>query len=457
MTQLNYPKPLGFLLVLQLVALMGVLFFTVDEIWDGIAYVIGIQLAAVVLGGACVALPSAKGRQREMLDILGAVMIVPIIAFLLPYFFADEFLSWSQQDIRIFSMLTFYATAFPMIFIGLVVLREGWVANPKSARVLFFMNLFFLLGVIGKLETDRAVESGVLLGAIQFAAIMSMLVLLRLPILAGWRWQFFGLGAAAFVGPIVLGYWKESHNVFFGTAILLNALALFILRDKELPDESRSRGGRLFIGLNMLAPLGLFFLCMDWTRRGSRDEELLLIVPGVLFALGVAMLFPIRAKAAEGEDIKDFLPSSLLREAGAVSFLAGAAMVSIVVLLADAQRNDRDEYIFYGYALLFLNTVYLFIRGFFLRMISEAARLFIRRWTPRMGVVLVLLLLAWVANGWLAKRMWIQHKAVGEAEGWVYNREHYIGKIPADEDNFFMALPFNVYAPQGFVPMNAFF
>ena len=461
MTQPNYPKPLGFLLVIQLIALMGVLFFTVDEIWDGIAYVIGIQLAAVVLGGACVALPSAKGRQREMLDILGAVMIVPIIAFLLPYFFADEFLSWSQQDIRIFSMLTFYATAFPMIFIGLVVLREGWVANPKSARVLFFMNLFFLLGVIGKLETDRAVESGVLLGAIQFAAIMSMLVLLRLPILAGWRWQFFGLGAAAFVGPIVLGYWKESHNVFFGTAILLNALALFILRDKELPDESRSRGGRLFIGLNMLAPLGLFFLCMDWTRRGSRDEELLLIVPGVLFALGVAMLFPIRAKAAEGEDIKDFLPSSLLREAGAVSFLAGAAMVSIVVLLADAQRNDRDEYIFYGYALLFLNTVYLFIRGFFLRMISEAARLFIRRWTPRMGVVLVLLLLAWVANGWLAKRMWIQHKAAGEADGWKYNREHYIGNIPANEDNFFMALPFYVYAyrdPQHGMPsIDAFF
>ena len=55
----------------------------------------------------------------------------------------------------------------------------------------------------------------------------------------------FSLGAAAFVSPIVLGYWKESYNVYFGTAILLNALALFILRYKESPDESRSRGGRL--------------------------------------------------------------------------------------------------------------------------------------------------------------------------------------------------------------------
>ena len=457
MTQPKYPKPLGTLLILQIVALIGVLFFKVNEIWNGITYVIGIQLTAVVLGSACVALPSAKGKQKEILNILGVVMIVPIIVFLLPYFFADEFVSWSQQYIEIFSILTFYATAFPMFFFGLFVLREGFGANPKSARVLFFINLFFLLLVIGVLEPDRAVETVIVLGAIQFAAIMSLLVLLRLPILAGWRWQFLGLGAAAFVSPIALGYWKESYNVYFGTAILMNALALFILRYKESPDESRSRGGRLFIVLNMLAPLGLFFLCMDWTRKGSRDEELLLMVPGVLFALGVAMLFPFRAKSKEGENIKDFLPSDLLREAGAVSFLAGAAMVSIVVLLADANRNDRDGYIFYGYVLLFLNSAYLFIRGFFLRVITEEARLFICRWTPRMGVVLVLLLLAWVANGWLAKRMWIQHKAAGEAEGWKYDREHYIGKIPADEDNFFMALPFNVYAPQGFVPMDALF
>ena len=57
------------------------------------------------------------------------------------------------------------------------------------------------------------------------------------------------------VGPIVLGMWQESYKLFFGAAMLLNALALFLLRDKELPDESRSRGGRLFVGLNMLAPV----------------------------------------------------------------------------------------------------------------------------------------------------------------------------------------------------------
>ena len=146
----------------------------------------------------------------------------------------------------------------------------------------------------------------------------------------------------------------------------------------------------------MLVPLGLFFLCMDWTRRGSRDEELLLIVPGVLFALGVAMLFPFRARAKEGETSRIFFRPACFGRLVLSSFLAGAAMVSIVVLLADAQRNDRDEYIFYGYVLLFLNSAYLFIRGCFLRVITEEARLFIRRWTPRMGVVLVLLLLAWV-------------------------------------------------------------
>ena len=142
-------------------------------------------------------------------------MIVPIIAFLLPYFFADEFVSWSQQDIRIFHAdVLCHGVPDDLYWIG--SFARGLVANPKSTRVLFFMNLFFLLGVIGKLETDRAVESGVLLGAIQFAAIMSMLVLLRLPILAGWRWQFFGFGAAAFVGPIVLGYWKESSTFSLG-------------------------------------------------------------------------------------------------------------------------------------------------------------------------------------------------------------------------------------------------
>ena len=150
----KFPKPLGYLFMVQLAALISVLFFTIDEIWDGITYVICIQVVGVALGGACLAGPSAKGKQKEMLNILGVVMMVPIITFLIPYLFADEFVNWDQSNIRIFSMLTFYATAFPMLFFGLFVLREGWGANPKSARVLFFMNLFFLLG--GDRETgDR--------------------------------------------------------------------------------------------------------------------------------------------------------------------------------------------------------------------------------------------------------------------------------------------------------------
>ena len=71
MNESKYPKPLSFLLVLNLVALMGVLILTMDEIWEGVFFFIGIQIAAVVLGGACVALPSIKGKRKEMLDILG--------------------------------------------------------------------------------------------------------------------------------------------------------------------------------------------------------------------------------------------------------------------------------------------------------------------------------------------------------------------------------------------------
>ena len=170
------------------------------------------------------------------------------------------------------------------------------------------------------------------------------------------------------------------------------------------------------------------------------------------------LLFPKRAIARKGEEIKNLLPISLLRETGAVSFLVGTLMVSVVVLIADARRDERDWYIIMGFILLFLNSAYLFVRGFVLRWISDSTRLFLRKWTPRMGIAMVLLLLAWVANGWLAKRMWIHHKAAGEAEEWKYDREHYIGKIPADEDNFFMALPFSVYGHWVYrvPPMDAF-
>ena len=130
-------------------------------------------------------------------------------------------------------------------------------------------------------------------------------------------------------------------------------------------------------------------------------------------------------------------------------------MVSIVVLLADAKGTTVTG------TFLRLRPVVFELRlpvhsGIFLRVITEEAVVYLQMDAPH-GGVLVLLLLAWVVNGWLAKRMWIQHKAAGEAEGWKYDRRHYIGNIPSDEDNFFMALPFNVYAPQGFVPMNASF
>jgi uncharacterized protein len=82
-------------------------------------------------------------------------------------------------------------------------------------------------------------------------------------------------------------------------------------------------------------------------------------------------------------------------------------------------------------------------------------------WAERLGVFRrVILRLSWcgvgllalavlggvgyyLIGGWMGARAWAKHKAVGEADGWKYRMEDYIGEIPADDDNFFMAKPFN--------------
>ena len=59
------------------------------------------------------------------------------------------------------------------------------------------------------------------------------------------------------------------------------------------------------------------------------------------------------------------------------------------------------------------------------------------------GLALICVLGYYLVGGWTGARAWAKHKAAGEADGWKYRMEDYIGEIPADDDNFFMAKPFN--------------
>ena len=59
------------------------------------------------------------------------------------------------------------------------------------------------------------------------------------------------------------------------------------------------------------------------------------------------------------------------------------------------------------------------------------------------GLALICVLGYYPVGGWTGARAWAKHKAAGEANGWKYSMEDYIGEIPADDDNFFMAKPFN--------------
>ena len=59
------------------------------------------------------------------------------------------------------------------------------------------------------------------------------------------------------------------------------------------------------------------------------------------------------------------------------------------------------------------------------------------------GLAVIGVLGYYLVGGWMGARTWAKHKAAGEADGWKYRMEDYIGEIPADDDNFFKARPFN--------------
>lgn len=79
MNESKYPKSLSILLALNLCALLVTLIFSMEDIWEGVHVVMGIQVIVLALGLILIVLPKAKGKRRGMLGILGIAIIAPVI------------------------------------------------------------------------------------------------------------------------------------------------------------------------------------------------------------------------------------------------------------------------------------------------------------------------------------------------------------------------------------------
>ena len=461
MNESKYPKSLSILLALNLCALLTMLILSMDEIGDGTRFVsgmTGMQSIVMALGLGLIALPKAKGKRLGMLGILGMAIAAPVIILYCGHLLAEGS-GMERTEQRVFTLLSYYASAIPLLMLGLVVREEGWGANPKSVRWLFFLNLCFLLGVAG-VTLDNIDEGGPAIIAIQFAMILQTLFLICLPIVKGWRWRILRLGIMTFAGPILVAFFavifadkqlnfsgtdndKLGTLIFFATAIVLSLLAMFRLRHGWIAEEAKRKVGWLgnvLLVLNLFAPIGLYVLAMGLTDGGLRDEEWLLLVPGWLFAAGLALM-------AIGRGVGDLQPIKPLRGTGEMSFLVGAGMLSMVFLI---QENPDNKGLFYNaveFGLCFLAFHHV-TRGFVSRWVRDSIQRFLFKWTVRGVPALIVLAIVGVsayyalgktmANSALAK-----YKAASEAEGWHYDFKDYVGEAPADEENFFMAKPFS--------------
>lgn len=460
MNESKYPKPLGYLLALNLVALLAILILTMDDIRDGLRSVMGMQSIVMALGLALIGLPLARGKRLGMLGILGMAIAAPVIVFLCATLFADA-VEMEGADRRVFTLLSFYASAIPLTFLGLVIAQDGWGANLKSVRRLFLMNIVFLLGLVGVTLDDA--EAGLkAFMAIQFAMILQTLFLVCLPIVRGWRWRILGLGIMASAGSILItifcawvmierlklsGSDEAGALVLFVAAIPLNLIALFLLRHGWIAEEAKRRVGGLgnaLLALNLLAPIGLYALALGLSDGGSRDGEWLLLVPGWLFAADLALMFL-------GRGVGGLQPIKPLRGAGEMSFLAAAAMLSVAFLIDESQGGgERDFYLAVGFGVLGLLALHHVMRGFASRWIGQPTQRFLFKWSVRGVFAMTALLVAgvpsyYVVGGWLGERAWAKYKAASEAEGWHYDFADYTGEIPPDDENFFMAKPFSGY------------
>jgi len=457
MNQSKYPKSLSILLVLNLCALLTMLILTMDDIWNGVRIVMGIQSIVLALGLGLIALPKARGKRRGMLGILGVAIVAPVIILVCGHLLAE---GMDRTEQRVFTLLSFYAAAVPLLMLGVVVVHDGWDANPNSVRRQCFLYLCFLLGVAGVVvnDTDEGLPA---LFAIGFAMIAKSLLLLCLPIMKGCRLRLIGMGIVTIIGPVpisMLAIWiaNEHFNmrrsdagelgflILFAAAIVLSLLALFWLRHGWIAEEAKRKvgvSGNIVLALNLIAPLGLYALALGLTDGGRRDEGWLLLVPGWLFAIGLTLMFL-------GRGVGGLQPIKPLRGSGEMAFLIGAAMLSVVFLIGETRGNERSLYVAIGFGVLGFLTLHHVMRGFVSRWVRDSVQRFLFKWTVRGVPALIVLAIVGVsayyalgktmANSALAK-----YKATSEAEGWSYDINDYVGEVPADDDNFFMAKPFN--------------
>ena len=127
MNESKYPKSLSILLALNLCFLLTMLITSMDEIGDGAKFVTGmtgLQSIVLALGLGLIALPKAKGMRRGMLGILGMAIVAPVIISLCGQVLAEaRFMDKTEE--RIFTLLSFYSTAIPILIMGMVVVHEG--------------------------------------------------------------------------------------------------------------------------------------------------------------------------------------------------------------------------------------------------------------------------------------------------------------------------------------------
>jgi hypothetical protein len=117
MNESKYLKSLSILLALNLCALLVTLIFSMEDIWEGVHVVMGIQVIVLALGLILIVLPKAKGKRRGMLGILGIAIIAPVIISLCGQVLAEaRFMDKTEE--RIFTLLSFYSAAIPLLMLG---------------------------------------------------------------------------------------------------------------------------------------------------------------------------------------------------------------------------------------------------------------------------------------------------------------------------------------------------
>jgi hypothetical protein len=451
MNESKYPKSLSILLALNLCALLTMLLLSMDEIGDRTGFVsvmTGMQSIVMALGLGLIALPKAKGKRLGMLGILGMAIAAPVIILYCGHLLVlAESGGMEGTNQRVFTLLSFYAAAIPLLILGGVVVHEGWGANPNSVRRQCFLYLCFLLRVAGVVVNDpELVETAVL--AIGFGIISQSLLLICLPIMKGCRLRLIGMGILTIIGPIPVAVVSNTRElfilVFFTAAIVLSLLALFRLRHGWIAEEAKRKvgvSGNIVLALNLIAPIGLYALALGLTDGGRRDEEWLMLVPGWLFLAGLALM-------ALGRGMGGLQPIKPLRGTGEMSFLIGAAMLSVAFLIGETRGDERNLYVVIGFGVLSFLALHNVMRGFVSRWVRHSVQQFLFKWTVRGVPALIALAIVGVsafyglgktmANSALAK-----YKAASKAEGWSYDINDYVGEVPADDDNFYMAKPFS--------------